>query len=337
MIITEFRTEDLPVSERFGFWHDMTADALIPTAMSSDHRDDFRATLRALDLGAIQVSSMTYPSLVTRRTPKLIRRSDPELYQLSLTLCGGQRIAQVARDTLLGPADLMLYDSSRPFVGRVAAEAGNTVAGIVAQVPKALFPLRWDLVDQLLAVRMVGNEGIGALLTQFLVRLTTDTHRHRPSDAPRLGTVLLDLLVALIAHELDAGFAVPPDAHRRALMLRVEAFIRRHIGDPRLTPAMIAAAHHISVRHLHRLFQDHDLTIVAWIRAERLEGCRRDLADPALRMTIRGVAERWGFSHPAAFSRAFRNAYGLPPREYRQHALRQATALSVKKADAPGQ
>jgi AraC-like DNA-binding protein len=327
VIVVEFRTEDLPVSERFGFWHDMTANALISTLFKSDHRDDFRATLKALELGSVQVSTMTYPSLETIRTETLIRRSDPELYQMSLTLRGDQRITQAGRDTALRPSDLMLYDSSRPFNGRVAAAEGCSVAAVVAQFPKARFPLPLDRVDQLLAARLPGREGIGALLAQFLVSVTKDAGRYRPSDGARLGIVLLDLIVALLAHELDADFSVPPETRRRALTLRIQAFVRSHIGEPQLDAAMIAAAHHISTRHLHRLFRDQGTTVATWIRTQRLEGCRRDLADPALRMTpIHEIATRWGFSHPAAFSRAFRAAYGLSPRDHRQSALLREVA-----------
>jgi AraC-like DNA-binding protein len=337
LILREFRTEDLPVAERFGFWHDMTADALIPTIFSSDHADDFRATLRALDLGAVQVSAMTYPSLECRRTAKLVRRSDPELYQVALTLRGHQGITQLGRDTSLGLYDLMLYDSSRPFHSHVAADEGDTVATVVAQVPKVLCPLPADRVDQLLAVRISGGEGIGALLARFLVRLIAEAGRYRPSDAPRLGTVLLDLAVALLAHELDVGTLVPPETHRRALVLRVRAFVGQHIGDPQLTPATIAAAHHISARQLHRLFEGEGVTVAALIRSQRLEGCRRDLADPALRLiSIHEIAARWGFSHPAVFSRAFRGAYDLSPSEYRQHAS-FGGALSVEEPGTPGQ
>jgi AraC-like DNA-binding protein len=76
---------------------------------------------------------------------------------------------------------------------------------------------------------------------------------------------------------------------------------------------------HISTRGLHRLFEDQGMTVAAWIRAQRLEGCRCDLANPALRlMPIYEIAVRWGFSHPAAFSRAFRT-YGLSPRDYRRY------------------
>jgi AraC-like DNA-binding protein len=338
MIVTDLRTEDLPVSERFGHWHDAMVNALMPSAVWSDHQGDFRATLRALDLSVVQVTAMTFPSLRSRRTAKMIRRSDPEQYQVGFSLRGDQGVAQVGRDISLGLCDLTLFDTSRPFDTRVVVDEGATASTVVVQVPRSGFPLPSDRVDRLLAVRMSGHEGIGALLAQFLVSLTAGAGRLMPSDAPRLGTVLLDLVVALLAHELDADSALPPEARRRTLFLQIEAFARRHLGDPQLGPATIAAAHHISVRHLHRLFHEQGITVASWIRAERLEGCRRDLADPVLALTpIYELAMRWGFSHPAAFSRAFRSAYGLSPREYRRHALMRAKALSVKRSDASGQ
>lgn len=195
MIVTELRTEDLPVSERFGFWHDTTAGALIPTAMSCDHRNDFRATLRALDLGAVRVSTMSYPPLETLRTAKLIRRSDPEPHQVVITLRGAHHLAQVGRETTIGPDDLMLHDSSRVFHGRITAETGNTAAAVVAQFPKARFPLPANRVDRLIAVRISGRAEIGALLAQFLVRLPADAAHLRPSETPRLGEHRQDALL----------------------------------------------------------------------------------------------------------------------------------------------
>nr|WP_079058170.1 helix-turn-helix domain-containing protein [Streptomyces cellostaticus] len=64
-------------------------------------------------------------------------------------------------------------------------------------------------------------------------------------------------------------------------------------------------------------------TVAAWIRLRRLDAARRDLTDPALSSTpVRAIAARWGFSHAADFSRAFRGGYGQPPQEYRRSALK---------------
>jgi AraC-like DNA-binding protein len=88
-----------------------------------------------------------------------------------------------------------------------------------------------------------------------------------------------------------------------------------------LSPAAAAAAHHLSLRSLQQLFRDEGLTVAGWIRARRLERCRRDLADPALdARPVAAIAARWGFSSAADFSRAFRAAHGMPPAEYRRSA-----------------
>jgi len=112
---------------------------------------------------------------------------------------------------------------------------------------------------------------------------------------------------------------LPPDARERTTLLRVHAFVDQHLGDADLTPARIASAHHMSLRHLHRLFQAQDNTVAAWVRTRRLERCRRDLADPGLlAVPVSAVAARWGLPDAAHFSRLFRAAYGVSPAEYRR-------------------
>ncbi|WP_143674173.1 helix-turn-helix transcriptional regulator, partial [Streptomyces caniscabiei] len=165
--------------------------------------------------------------------------------------------------------------------------------------------------------------GTGALLTGFLTGLERQADALGPSDAPRLGTVLLDLLAAWFAQVLEAEDALPPETRERALTTRIRAFVRQNLHDPELTPPVIAAAHHISLSYLHRLFQQDTPgeTVAAWIRAQRLEGARRDLANPALSTTpVHTIATRWGLPRASDFTRAFRGAYGVSPTEYRARA-----------------
>lgn len=102
-------------------------------------------------------------------------------------------------------------------------------------------------------------------------------------------------------------------------MARIHAFVRENPGDARLTPAAIAAAHHISLRYLHKLFHQDGHTVAGWVRERRLEQCRRDLADPRLAaQSITAIAARWGFTSPTHFSQAFRSAYGHSPSQFRR-------------------
>ncbi|CAM5527886.1 AraC family transcriptional regulator [Streptomyces purpurascens] len=112
--------------------------------------------------------------------------------------------------------------------------------------------------------------------------------------------------------------------------MRIRAFVRDHLHDPNLNPGAIAAAHHISRSYLYRLFEHEEQSISAWIRGQRLECARRDLAEPALGATpIHAIAARWGFPRAADFTRAFRSAYGIPPgttaRERRASPSRRKT------------
>ncbi|MFF5144753.1 helix-turn-helix domain-containing protein [Streptomyces sp. NPDC013157] len=83
---------------------------------------------------------------------------------------------------------------------------------------------------------------------------------------------------------------------QHVLFLRISAFIVEHLGDPDLGPETIAAAHQISLRYLHRVCQQQATTPMAFIRQQRLDRCRRDLANAALsHLTIHAVATRWGY------------------------------------------
>lgn len=80
----------------------------------------------------------------------------------------------------------------------------------------------------------------------------------------------------------------------------------------------MAAAHHISVSYLHRLFQERGISVAASIRRRRLQHACADLADPRMATApIHTIASRWGFTDAAHFSRIFRTEYDMSPREYR--------------------
>ncbi|MGW4235915.1 helix-turn-helix domain-containing protein [Streptomyces sp. NPDC004749] len=332
MIKTLFRSDDLPPADRLNQFEEFQTITRNPMRVNSERPEDYHATVRAVDLDGVKVAELACAPSELHRSPTLIRKADPEVYSIVYALRGEVGVAQSGREAALGPGRFALYDSSIPFHIRIAADAeaeadGRGTATVVrAQVPRASLPLSRDRVARLLALPLSGRQGVGGLLTQFFTSLTVDPVGYRPTDAPRLGTVSLDLLTATLAHHLDADDRVPGESGRRTLVLRVEAFIRQHLHEPRLSPSDIAAAHHISVSYLHRLFQAHDLTVSAWIRHQRLERARRDLADPALRtVPVHRIAADCGFSDHATFTRAFRAAYDIPPRDFRRQVLATST------------
>jgi AraC-like DNA-binding protein len=86
-----------------------------------------------------------------------------------------------------------------------------------------------------------------------------------------------------------------------------------------LITTMPHSIHRTSLRYLHKLFHQEGHTVAGWVRQRRLDQCRRDLADPHLAARpINAIAARWGFTSPAHFIQAFRSAYGLSPRQFRE-------------------
>ena len=328
-----FQTDDVPAADRFAYWNDCMAKTAVPVDITSDCAGAFRAEIRLFRLGATHVWATTTQPVRLERTPRLIRRFDPESYHLSLSLHGSVRITQGGRQAVLGAHDLHLLDTSRPF-GFQVLPGSRPHQGVGLEIPKALVPVPPERVSRLLARRLPGRDGLGALLAGFLIRLTGETASFRRADGPRLQMVLIDLLSATLAHHGDAEGCLPPETRGRTLVRRVRAYIQQHLHDPRLTPPAVAAAHHVSVGYLHRLFSAEGSTVAAWIRHQRLEHARRDLTDPALdAQPIHAIAARWGFTHPAAFSRAFRAAYGDSPLNYRHQARPAAGEVHAPSID----
>lgn len=312
-----FDTRLLPPADRFGLWLDVV-ESSAPALISSAHAHSFDAHARAVELGRLRLTDFTYPSLTMARTAKLIRRADPEMYQLSLTQAGVGAVTQQRRDSVVRAAEFTLLDNSRPFEARHEAPAGRLLNAITVNIPHAALPLPPARVARLLAGSSSASTGTGGLLAQFLRRIAAHPEQFTAADAGRLGDIAIDLIAAMLARQIDAEDTLPEEVRQHALRLRIEAFIDRNLGDPELTPPNIAAAHHISLRTLHRVFAGEEATVAGLVRRRRLERCRRDLADPLLAgQAVRLIAARWGFTDKAHFSRAFRAAYGHSPQAYR--------------------
>ncbi|MFJ6197712.1 helix-turn-helix domain-containing protein [Micromonospora sp. NPDC092111] len=324
-------TEQLPPADRFGMWLDLVARTSAPLRIRSDHENDFVARAEFVDLGPLQLVRYRYPSLEAVRTAKLVRRTEVDYHLLALTTHGTGVAGQAGRQSRLDTDEFTFYDGSRPHeVSHLGDDRGRRPAGsIVALIPYGTLPLSADRLAPLLAGRMSADEGVGALVAQYLTQITTYPEQYQAADAERLGTVALDLIATMLGRHLVAEDELPREVRRRALLTQVRGYIRRHLGDAGLTPRAIAEAHHVSVRTLHRLFEEEATTVASYIRDLRLERCRRDLADPALEhRPIQTVAARWGFRDKAHFSRAFRATHRLTPQEYRTVHVEQARIVN---------
>ena len=105
----------------------------------------------------------------------------------------------------------------------------------------------------------------------------------------------------------------------------VQRYIRQHMDEP-LDRTQLAAIAGFSVAHFHRLFAAATgMSIACYVRHLRLERAGRKLRMGAVDITE--VALAAGYETHAAFSKAFKQRYGLNPSAFRQLGCRAATAL----------
>ncbi|RAN76100.1 AraC family transcriptional regulator [Bacillus sp. SRB_336] len=314
------------VAESFAAWHELVSESFVPLQVRSSQQDHFRGRMRSRLLDELAIVEVTAMGHSVHRTPSLISRSDRRFFKLNLQLAGTGILVQDGREALLRPGDLAVYDTHRPYT--LAFE--SYFRTLVLMFPHDAVDLPAGSMARLTATRMAADEGLGRMISPFMVQLAENLEILSGPSGHRLAHNTIDLLGTLFSAELDAGLGHAPEGTERShdeLLGRVRRHIEANLADPALSPASIAAAHFISTRHLHNVFQEAGTTVAQWIRTRRLEHCRRELRDPLqAHRPVSAIASRWGFVDAAHFSRIFRAAFGEPPSSYRRSAPGPQTA-----------
>ena len=108
-------------------------------------------------------------------------------------------------------------------------------------------------------------------------------------------------------------------AIRGAHLHRVRQTVEILLAEPDLRLGRVAEAAGVSPRYLQKLFAASGESFTHYVRLRRLERCRLDMLSPRYAdASISSIAFRWGFNGSAHFSRAFRQQYGLSPRQARR-------------------
>ncbi|MCX4676884.1 helix-turn-helix domain-containing protein [Streptomyces sp. NBC_01433] len=280
--------------------------------------DDFRADVVTRDLGPLRLAELVTPEGECFRDARSARDADSELWQIELVTRGWVRAEQGGSTAVLGPADLVLIDPVRPV--RFASTATTHVTMLV---PRRSLRLGPDDAARLAGVRIRGDCGPGALVSSLARDMARSLDGFRADEADRSAAAVIELISVALSAQLGNSRPVADEA----LRTRIVGFIEARLSDPDLAPAKVAAAHHMSVRRLHKLFENQPLTVAALIRRRRLERCRADLA--GTNRTVAAVAANWGFADPAHFSRLFKATYG-----YKAVALTSNNRAQIVNASA---
>jgi AraC-like DNA-binding protein len=282
-----------------------------------DHHPDpakrmARATIT--DLGKISLCSARSNATTIHRTRTLVRDdAEPRIF-LSLQVSGTSMIIQGGREAVLRPGDFALFDTTAPYT--LVNDQG--IHAHYFRIPRSELALPTDVISRVTASRLGEGHAMAELASTYFQRLAGSHALQSLPNADLVGQPSIELIRAVVATHLDEP-RLAKEPLQATLEFRIMEYVRAHLAEHDLTAARIAAAHNISVRHLYGILARSGITLGEWVRVRRLEECRNELAKPgAEHMTIASIAQRWGFANPTHFSRAFREAYGMSPRDWRE-------------------
>ncbi|WP_181387152.1 helix-turn-helix domain-containing protein [Streptomyces sp. Act143] len=283
---------------------------LVVTAPGTDAvRAPFQASIDAAALGRVAVARVRGSGHLVTRTTRAITSTDPELLKLTLHRARPAVADQGGRQSRAESGDFVVFDMNRPY--RLEVVDGCDVLAV--GVPRGELGRHADTVARQTARRLPADTGAQAVLAAFLDGLGRHLHELAgPADA-HLADALVSLLVAAFTERAPGRMDTATE-----LVDRIRVYALANISDPSLCVASVAAAHGISARQLHRLFQRSGTPFWAWLRHERFARIHRDLRDPSHgHRTVAAVAARWGVHDPRHVGRGLKEQYGLSARELR--------------------
>ncbi|MFD6455321.1 helix-turn-helix domain-containing protein [Nocardia sp. NPDC060220] len=248
------------------------------------------------------------------RTPKQIRTNPSPMLAIAVHRKGAARYEQDGLQRELAVGDLHLMDLNAPYDFRWDGDGGSTCL----HVPLDHLDLPVERIRK--AAPHLQRSPFYRLVSGHITEMTRQADTLSTHPTARLtGSASIDLIRGLLLS------ATEPDHHDGAvlpseiMLAEIRGYVRRNLADPDLDATRIAAALSISVRHLYKICAAADYSLAQWIIGQRLDRIRDDLASPQLRhCSIAAIALRWGFRDASHFTRRFRVAYGITPREWRR-------------------
>jgi AraC-like DNA-binding protein len=298
--------------DRFGAWCEIlaTTHLAFATDISRRLRDDFAAEVREHALGSMSLVDTSVLPHRGRRTGRQVSANTRDVIGLHFVESGSQAVGLGDQRVILGPGDAMIWDGAATGEYEILAPLTKKTLIIPRAVAATALPSYRNSFVRVLPKDHPPTRALVAVLSVLSEQLPAMNAGARDASAA-LVTELLKPLDSL------SGRGEPAESKQR-LELRERAldYIDTQLGDPKLGPATVAAAHGVSVRTLYNALDSLGMTLGAYIRTRRLACCHDDLlsgSDP-----VGLIARRWGFSSLAHFSRVFQQHYGVSPSRLRR-------------------
>ncbi|VIO74993.1 AraC family transcriptional regulator [Bradyrhizobium ivorense] len=309
-------TEQIDPRDRFDYWREVRAKGLfgVTAELEPEHRQDFFGQFSLRKLGNAGLVEL-------RASPYRVERRDGDIADArSDSLCiyqqlGGGGWFSGGRLEDFAVRDGMFATSYADLPYRTVPLRDDGFNLRIIKVPVADIPLpRRATLDELVPKPVQDQAALRPLLESCFHDLVEGGDAAAADTAPLVQALAH---IALIERGvLRSASRLGQQALRTGRLSLARRLIARQLAQPTLSPTLVAYTLGISVRHLHVLFEDAEMSFSETLTRLRLDRSRRLLRERP-DWTIADVAFACGFESLATFYRLFNAAEQMTPGDYR--------------------
>ena len=306
--------DELDGSSRFDYWRDVVCDEFVQLACDpqpgQDVNDFDGSICGGVGLTDVNFSEVISEPQIVRRTAKQIGRAGEDDFLISFQMENQCTVSQYGREALLTPGSFALYDSTAPYTLSFPEQFHQ----FVIQMPREVLARHLIEPEKYAAISMNASNGLGLVLKDFIFSLAGELSSSEVKPSEVLSENLVSLIALSFSSTVVQSGLTESDCVKEALIRRIKQFIESNLFDPTLNNNRVAESQGISIRYLHKLFQEQEESIHEMILNKRLAKAHEILLDEAdNKPTVESVAYHVGFSGASHFSRTFKARYGVCP------------------------
>jgi len=305
----QIKTDDVPERDRLDMWEaTLHRDLGMQTGPLPDMAKPFQAHMTGRFSGPLFNVRVSADAHRVMRLPRDIARRHWDSYWIYCEASAGAWFKVGSREFVTRTGDLFIFDADEPFETQPTDRF--THEGLA--VPKVLLDPHLPALGWPRLTRLSGRSGVDSLAAGYIDTLT----RNWDGLSEPVMHLATDTLARLIGIACGAAAAEQSDAVRAGRLVEAKQYIDRHLADPELSPATVAASLRIAVRTLHAMFEPTGISFTRYVARRRLDECRTALLGSPTR-AVTDIAFAWGFGTLSNFYRAFQATFGMSPGDLR--------------------
>ena len=310
-----FSTDAVPPKNRLDYWRKLIGKIFARFEFDCDviPEDEFYASVTNCSTDRLEIYDIRGSAHTVRLSQDSAAFDQYPAICITLLVEGSGSFTQDGRSSSTHAKDLQLLDMSRPFEIRF----DRPMRQFVLMIPRAIVETHLIAPRRVTGKGISGSSGVGSVASEFLNSFFQNVATMEEAEVQTLTRSLIDILNAAVLAQMTSA-SKSKSNYQDYSTHQIRLYIEDQLRDPDLSPAVIAAAHGISLRYLNKLFESEGIPISRLIWERRLENCRHDLENPNYSgKSITEIAYSWGFSSAPHFSRSFKERYGNTPRQAR--------------------